>query len=250
MRKTFVAGNWKMNMTIAESAELASTVAGGLSGDLDIDVAVIPQFLAIPKVVEVLSGSPISVGAQDVYFGQSGAFTGEISCQMLADAGCGFALVGHSERRHVLGETDELIRKKLDALLESGLQVILCVGEKIDEREAGKTEERLDIQIRAGLKGLSTEQMQAVTIAYEPVWAIGTGKTATTEQAQQAHAYIRGLITELFDEETAQAVRIQYGGSVKPKNAGELMAQPDVDGALVGGAALKADSFLGIINAV
>ncbi len=250
MRKAFVAGNWKMNMTIAESAGLASSVAGGLPANLDIDVAVIPQFLAIPKVAEVLSGSPISVGAQDVYFEQSGAFTGEISCRMLTDAGCGFALVGHSERRHVLKETDELIRKKLDALLESGLQVILCVGEQIDEREAGKTEERLDIQIHAGLDGLSAEQMQAVTIAYEPVWAIGTGKTATTEQAQQAHAYIRGLLTGLVGEETAQKVRIQYGGSVKPGNAGELMAQPDVDGALVGGAALKADSFLGIINAI
>ncbi|MCP4599647.1 MAG: triose-phosphate isomerase [Proteobacteria bacterium] len=249
MRKPFIAGNWKMNKTMAEAAELASSIADGLSGDIQADVAVIPPFLAIPKVAAILSGSPIIIGAQDVYFEKSGAFTGEISCQMLADAGCEFALVGHSERRHVLGETDELIRKKLDALLESGLKVILCVGEKLEERESGMTEERLAIQIRAGLNGVSPDKMGAVTVAYEPVWAIGTGKTATKDQAQEAHLFVRGLLEELFDKTIAQSIRIQYGGSVKPGNAKELMAEPDVDGALIGGASLDANSFLGIIKA-
>ena len=238
-----------MNNTVQVSAELASAVASGLPGDLAVDVAVIPQFIAIPKVVEVCANNPVSVGAQDVYFESSGAFTGEISCEMLKDAGCEFALVGHSERRHVIGETDELVRLKLDALLEAGLGVIRCVGEKIEEREANQTEKRLDIQIRKGLGGLAKEKMSQVTIAYEPVWAIGTGKTATANQAQEAHLFIRNLVGELFDKETAQAVRIQYGGSVKPGNAAELMGQPDVDGALVGGASLKPDSFLGIIKA-
>jgi triosephosphate isomerase len=168
---------------------------------------------------------------------------------MLADAGAGFALVGHSERRHVLGETDEFIRKKLDALLRAGLGAILCIGEKIEEREARKTEARLNTQIRAGLTGLTPPELAKVTIAYEPVWAIGTGKTATTDQAQEAHAFIRGLIEELAGDEVARTIRIQYGGSVKPGNAAELMAQPDVDGALVGGASLKPESFLGIIKA-
>jgi triosephosphate isomerase len=249
MRKPFVAGNWKMNKTIGEALELARALDAGLvAGAAErVEVAVIPPFLAVPAVVDALSSSPIRVGAQNVYFEKSGAFTGEISASMLDDAGCELALVGHSERRHVLGETDQVVRKKLDALLEVGLEVILCVGEQIDEREAGETEKRLDIQIRAGLEGLDAGAMGRITVAYEPVWAIGTGKTATTDQAQEAHRFIRALIGELFDGSTANAVRIQYGGSVKPGNAAELLSQPDVDGALVGGAALTADSFLGII---
>lgn len=249
MRKPFVAGNWKMNMTIAESRELATAIRNGASENPSIDVAVIPQFLAIPEVAGALGDSALSVGAQDVYFEKSGAFTGEISCQMLADGGCAFALVGHSERRHVLGETDALIRRKLDALLASEMGVILCVGEKIDEREAGKTEHRLETQIRAGLSGVPREKMDLVTIAYEPVWAIGTGKTATTAQAQEAHFFIRNLVKALFDEKISEDIRLQYGGSVKPGNARELISQPDVDGALVGGASLKPESFLGIIEA-
>ena len=249
MRKSYVAGNWKMNMTIAESVELAKAIAAGMDAAAAerADVAVIPQFLAVPAVAAELSGSPVRVGAQDVYFEESGAFTGEVSAAMLKDAGCELALVGHSERRHVIGETDEIVRKKLDALLAAGLEVVLCVGEKIEEREAGETEQRLSIQIRAGLEGVAPEAMARITVAYEPVWAIGTGKTATTEQAQEAHAFIRGLLTELFDEQIAAATRIQYGGSVKPANAEDLMSQPDVDGALVGGASLTSESFLGII---
>jgi triosephosphate isomerase len=249
MRKLFIAGNWKMNKTIPEAVALAQSVAAGVTGDTDVDVALIPPFLAIPEVAKVLAASALTLGAQNVYFEKSGAFTGEISCQMLADAGAGFALVGHSERRHVMGETDALIRKKLEALLEAGLGAILCVGEKIEEREAGKTKARLSTQIRAGLTGLTALELAQVTIAYEPVWAIGTGKTATTEQAQQAHAFIRKLVEDLAGDEVARTIRIQYGGSVKPENAAELMAQPDVDGALVGGASLKSELFLGIIRA-
>jgi len=247
MRKAYIAGNWKMNMTIAESVELAKGVAAGVSGDTNADVAVVPQFLAIPEVAKAVAGTPVKVGAQDVFYETSGAFTGEIAPAMLKDAGCSFALVGHSERRHVIGETDEIIRKKLDALLAADIDVILCIGELIEERNAGKTEERLDTQVRAGLTGLTKEQIAKVTLAYEPVWAIGTGVTATTEQAQEAHAFVRKLVAELFDNSVAEAMRIQYGGSVKPGNAKELLAQPDVDGALVGGAALTSDSFLGII---
>lgn len=235
-------------MTIAESVKLAEALAAGI-GNADADVAVVPQFLAVPAVAKALAGSAVKVGAQDVFYEKPGAFTGEIAAEMLIDAGCTFALVGHSERRHVIGETDEIIRKKLDALLAADLDVILCIGELIEERNAGKTEERLDIQVRAGLTGLTPEQLKKVTLAYEPVWAIGTGVTATTEQAQDAHAFVRKLVAEMFDQEAADAMRIQYGGSVKPGNAGELMSQKDVDGALVGGAALKADSFLGIIQA-
>ncbi len=248
MRKPYIAGNWKMNMTIAESVKLAEALAAG-AGNVNADIAVVPQFLAIPAVAKVLTGSQIQVGAQDVFYEKPGAFTGEIATDMLIDAGCSFALVGHSERRHVIGEKDEIIRKKLDALLAADLDVILCIGEQIEERNAGKTEERLDIQVRAGLVGLSKDQLKKVTIAYEPVWAIGTGVTATTEQAQEAHAFVRKLVTELFDNEAAESMRIQYGGSVKPNNAAELISQKDVDGALVGGAALTADSFLGIIKA-
>jgi len=249
MRKPYIAGNWKMNMTIAESAALASAIRDGLTEEVAerADVAVVPQFLAIPAVAAELAGSRILLGAQDVYFEKSGAFTGEVSAAMLADAGCAFALVGHSERRHVIGETDEIVRRKLDALLAAGLEAVLCVGEKLEEREAGETEKRLSIQVRAGLAGLAAEAVGRVTIAYEPVWAIGTGKTASTEQAEDAHRYIRSLVAELFAPQIAAGMRIQYGGSVKPGNAADLLAQEDVDGALVGGAALDAGSFLGIL---
>lgn len=248
MRKPYVAGNWKMNKTIAESVALATELREKLPRDAKAQVAVIPQFLALPKVAEVLEGSPIGVGAQDVFYEKNGAFTGEISWEMLRDAGATFALVGHSERRHVIGETDAIVRKKLEALLAAGLEVILCIGEKLEEREAGKTEERLTIQTRAGLDGLARADMERVTIAYEPVWAIGTGRTATTAQAEQAHLFVRGLVEEMFSREVAQGTRIQYGGSVKADNAAELMGQPNVDGALVGGASLLVDSFLGIVK--
>lgn len=250
MRKPFIAGNWKMNTTLSEGEQLAVKIRDGLPTGTAMDIAVIPPFTALERIASALDGSPISVGAQDVYFEKNGAFTGEISCAMLKDVGCSFALVGHSERRHVLGETDELIRRKLDALIQADLEVILCVGEQLDERQAGTTEQRLEKQIRAGLEGLNKREMQRITIAYEPVWAIGTGHTATASQAAEAHLFIRNLVAKLFDRSTADAIRIQYGGSVKPENAGELMSEPDVDGALIGGASLKADSFLGIVEAL
>ncbi|MBN2804145.1 MAG: triose-phosphate isomerase [Deltaproteobacteria bacterium] len=247
MRKAYVAGNWKMNCTIQEATDLAKELVKGLASDANADVAVIPSFLQIAAVKEVVKGTAVKLGAQDVYFENNGAFTGEISTAMLKDAGVEFALVGHSERRHVIGETDAIIRKKLDALLAADLEVILCVGELLSERESGDTEKVLDTQVKAGITGLSSAQLEKVTIAYEPVWAIGTGKVASTEQAQSAHKYIRELVASMFTQEDADKMRIQYGGSVKPDNAKDLLAQPDVDGALVGGAALKADSFLGII---
>ncbi len=249
MRKTYIAGNWKMNMTIAESVALAKAVAEGIGRQPACDVAVIPQFFAVPAVAEALKGTAVQVGAQDVFYEKSGAFTGEVSPEMLKDAGCTFGLVGHSERRHVIGETDEIIRKKLDALLAADLDVILCIGELIEERNAGKTEERLEIQVRAGLSDLSEAQIKKVTIAYEPVWAIGTGVTATTAQAEEAHVFVRKLVANLFNQQVADAMRIQYGGSVKPGNAAELTGQENVDGALVGGASLTPEQFLGIINA-
>lgn len=247
MRKAYVAGNWKMNLTIKEATDLAKGLVDGLPADANADVAIVPQFLAISAVKEIVNGTPVKLGVQNVYFENNGAFTGELSTAMLKDAGVDFALVGHSERRHVIGETDEIIRKKLDALIAADLDVILCVGEQLNEREADETEKVLDTQVTAGIKGLTSDQLAKVTIAYEPVWAIGTGKVASKEQAQAAHKFIRDLVAKMFSQEDADKLRIQYGGSVKPDNAKELLAQPDVDGALVGGAALKADSFLGII---
>jgi len=214
-----------------------------------MDVAVCPPFVYLATVAEVLRGSPIRVGAQDVYCRDDGAYTGEISTTMLKDVGCDFVIVGHSERRHEIGETDDLINQKLLAALGSGLEGIFCIGELLEEREQGKTEAVLSRQIRRGLAGVSKEQMAHVTVAYEPVWAIGTGKTATTEQAQSAQSYVRSELALLFDEATAEIIRIQYGGSVKPNNAAELMSQPDVDGALVGGASLKVEDFTAIIQA-
>lgn len=251
MRKPFVAGNWKMNTDSQSAVDLAKSVAagtGGVAGE-KIDVAVIPPFVYLQSVAREIDGSSIALGAQDVYTEPKGAFTGEISVSMLKDVGCEYVLCGHSERRHVIGETDELINKKLSAVLAGGLLPILCVGELIEQRQAEKTEEVVISQVKKGLDDISIEDMEKVTVAYEPVWAIGTGLTATSEQAQEVHALIRKLIAELYDEQLADKIRIQYGGSAKPGNAAELMAQADVDGLLVGGASLKADDFVAIIRA-
>jgi len=250
MRRPFVAGNWKMYGTAASSAALAEGLKRELAGVSGVDVAVFPPFVYVPAVAAILAGSGIAVGAQDVCTEEGeAAFTGEVSGAMLKDVGCALALVGHSERRHKLGEDNARVHEKLIATLKPGLGVILCVGELLDERQAGKTEDVVTAQIREGLAGLDAAQMASVTIAYEPVWAIGTGRTATPDQAQEVHRMIRGLLGEMFDEATAAACRIQYGGSVKPENAATLMAQPDVDGGLVGGASLKADSFAAIVRA-
>jgi triosephosphate isomerase len=247
MRKPFVAGNWKMNLTKAEAVALAAAVAGKPAGS--VDVGILPAFVHIDAVGAALKGSTVGLGAQDAYFEKNGAFTGEISTSMLTDLGVKYVLVGHSERRHVLGEDDSLCNRKLHAIINAGLTCILCVGEKIDERKANKTFDVCKTQLVEGLKGFDKSRAGQLVIAYEPVWAIGTGLTATKEQAQEVHAFLRAELAKIFDSATAAGLRIQYGGSVKASNAAELMSQPDVDGALVGGAALKAEEFAGIIAA-
>ncbi len=245
MRRKYVAGNWKMNLTLSEGKALIEGVLAGLPGDCAVDLAVFPPFVYVHPLLGFLKGK-LEIGAQNCYFEPSGAFTGEVSPVMLRDVGCHSVIIGHSERRHILGETNGVLKKKVVAALEAGLKVIYCVGEKLDEREAGRTEAVLHGQIHEVLG--PDVSLERVTIAYEPVWAIGTGKTATGAQAQEAHAYIRREIGKLYGPGVAESLRIQYGGSVKASNARELMSQPDVDGALVGGASLKADEFVGIIK--
>ncbi len=248
MRKKFVAGNWKMNLTKAEAVALASGLAGRAGEFGNCEVGIIPAFVHI-DAVSAVKGSALGLGAQDAYFEKNGAFTGEISTAMLLDLGVKYVLVGHSERRHVIGESDALLNKKLRAILDAGLTGILCVGEKLEERKENKTFDVCKTQLVEGLKDVVKAKASQLVIAYEPVWAIGTGLNATKEQAQEVHAFIRGKLANIFDQPTADAIRIQYGGSVKASNAAELMSQPDVDGALVGGASLKVDEFLGIIAA-
>ncbi len=251
MRKPFVAGNWKMNTDSRTSVELVKRIASGSAeaSSQNVTVAVCPPFVYLQSVAKALSSSNIAVGAQDMYFEPEGAFTGEISASMLKDVGCSYCLCGHSERRHVIGESDELINKKVAAAVSGGLLPILCVGELLEEREASQTNDVVTRHVKEGLAGLSAEKLEAVTIAYEPVWAIGTGLTATPEQAQEVHDFIRKLLGQMYDEKTAEEIRILYGGSVKPNNAADLMSQKDIDGVLVGGASLKADDFLAIIQA-
>lgn len=250
MRKPFLAGNWKMNTNSATSVSLAAGLARELAGIESVDIAVCPPFVYLQAVSAALTDSNIALGAQDVFYQGNGAFTGEISCEMLKDCGCTYVILGHSERRHVIGETDELIHRKMAAAIDNGLKPIFCVGELLEERDGGKTMEVVDGQVRKGFNGLTAEQAATVTIAYEPVWAIGTGRNATPDQAQEVHAMIRGLIRELYGEALAEAMRIQYGGSAKPGNTAELMAQPDVDGLLVGGASLKVEDFAAMVKTV
>lgn len=246
MRRKYVAGNWKMNLNVAKAKALVEGLKAKISPGVPVDLAVFPSFTMLSAVGEALKGSVIKLGAQNCYFEAEGAFTGEVSAAMLLDVGCESVLIGHSERRHILGETNPMLKKKIVAALGAGLKVIYCVGEKLDEREAGRTEAVLHEQIHQVLG--PDVNLTSVVIAYEPVWAIGTGKTATPGQAQEAHAYIRQEIGRLYNSQVAQTLRIQYGGSVKASNAKELMSQADVDGALVGGASLKAEEFVGIIE--
>jgi triosephosphate isomerase len=251
MRKPFVAGNWKMNTDSHTGVELAENIASGsmeVAGQ-SVTVAVCPPFVYLQAVAKALSASSIAVGAQDIYFEPKGAFTGEISPSMLKDVGCSYCLCGHSERRHIIGESDELINKKVTAAIGGGLLPILCVGELLEERKASQTNDVVTRHVKEGLAGLSAEKLMAVTIAYEPVWAIGTGLTATPQQAQEVHDFIRKLLGQMYDEKIAEEIRILYGGSVKPNNAAELMGQKDIDGVLVGGASLKTNDFLAIIQA-
>ncbi len=234
-----------MNGLLKEARDLAGGIRGKLDGLQDPEVVVCPPFLAIPAVREVLSGSPIRLGAQDVFWKPKGAFTGEVSPAMLADAGCTHVVIGHSERRE-MGETDKMVNDKVRASLEAGLTPILCVGERLEEREKGVTFQVVERHVTQGLNGFTPAQVSRTVVAYEPVWAIGTGKTATPAQAQEVHAFIRKLAARCADPATAEGLRILYGGSVKPDNIKELMAQKDLDGALVGGASLEADSFVKI----
>jgi len=247
-RKLIIAGNWKMNKTVAEALALVNDLKLELAGVKEVDIAVCPPFTALDAVSKVILDSNLRLGAQTMSAQNFGAFTGEICAGMLKEFSVRYVILGHSERRQYQKETDAIVAKKAAAVHAASLKPIVCVGETLAEREAGQTEKVLETQVRGSLAGLTKEQMVETIVAYEPVWAIGTGKTATTQQAQEAHAFIRGLLVKMFDEAVAKKVRIQYGGSVKPANAKELMSQPDVDGALVGGASLEARSFADIIK--
>ena len=248
MRTKFIAGNWKMHTILAAARQLAAAVAKGVGAERRVRVAVCPPFPYLLAVGEVLRGSAVALGAQNAYCEKEGAVTGEVAPPMLADVGCTYVILGHSERRHKFGETDALINRKVQAALAAGLHVILCVGETLEEREANRTEAVLDAQLSGSLAGMDAAKLANVVLAYEPVWAIGTGQIATPEQAQQAHAFVRRRVAEKFGEEAAAALPIQYGGSAKPENVAALLHQPDVDGALVGAASLRPDDFLAIIR--
>ena len=248
-RKPIVAGNWKMNKTVAEALALTADVIREVAACKGVDVVLCPPFTALSAVSQVISGTSIELGAQNMHHEKSGAFTGEVSVEMLRELYCHYVILGNSERRALFGETDDLINRKMKAALAGNLKPILCVGETIQQRQEGQTETVLKTQVVGGLKDLSREHMAGVVVAYEPVWAIGTGVTASPAQVQDAHRYIRGLIKDLTDEKMAQSIRIQYGGSVKPANAKELFELPDIDGGLIGGAALEAGSFMAIVKA-
>lgn len=250
MRIPFIAGNWKMNNGLRETEALLKDLKQVLSDVSGVDVAVCPPFPFLKTASEILEGSDISVGAQNMCWEEKGAYTGEVAVQMLQDIGCKFVILGHSERRKYFNEKDELINKKLKLALSSDLNPIVCVGETLEDREAGRTEAVVEKQICGCFNGLIESEMKKVTVAYEPIWAIGTGKTATPDQAQQVHRLIRKWIEDNFSREVAEVIRIQYGGSVKPENAEQLLFLEDIDGALVGGASLKAESFEAIIKSV
>ena len=247
MRQLYIAGNWKMNLVPSQAAKYASELAAAAK-DAKVKVMIAPTYVCLPAVVEAVKGSNIIVAAQNVNDHEKGAYTGEISCDMLKDIGVKTVILGHSERRQYYGETNEFINKKVLFALQNGIDIDLCVGETLEEREGGRLEQVLADQINIGLDGVTEEQMAHVTIAYEPVWAIGTGKTATPADANSAHEYIRGLIAKKFGKAVAEKQIIQYGGSVKPSNVKELMACEHIDGALVGGASLTLEQFLPIIN--
>ncbi|NCC51445.1 MAG: triose-phosphate isomerase [Spartobacteria bacterium] len=249
MRKPIVAGNWKMNKTIAEATDLVAGIKRELSEPVDVDVVLCPPYTTLKSVGEEIKGSQIDLGAQNMHWAESGAYTGEVSASMLREVFCHYVILGHSERRQYFAETDESVNKKAKAALAAGLLPIVCVGETLEQREAGDTEKVVEAQVRGSLADLGADGMLKTVVAYEPVWAIGTGLTASPEQAQEVHAFIRGILADMVDETVAQSVRIQYGGSMKPSNAKELMGQPDIDGGLIGGAALDAKSFAEIIRA-
>jgi triosephosphate isomerase len=247
MRKKVIAGNWKMNMNLHQSQKLVSEILNGLGKDSKADVIVCPPFTSLSEVNSLLKSTQIKLGAQNMYYEESGAYTAEISADMIKSVGCEYVILGHSERRVIFNESDELINKKVKAALVKELKPIFCIGELLEQRESGETMMVITGQIEKGLEGITSDQMKNIIIAYEPVWAIGTGKTATPQQANEVHLFIRELVAKKFSPAVAENLIIQYGGSVKPENSGELLSQKDIDGALVGGACLKADSFLSII---
>lgn len=249
MLKYAIFGNWKMNKDLGEARVLASQLKDRFDDAKDVEIAVFPPSVSLAAVAEILKESPVGVGAQNIHFEAGGAFTGEISAGMAISAGAKYVLIGHSERRHVFGETDELVNLKLNSALGAGLLPVVCVGETLAQRERGATQDVIRHQVQAAFKGVEKRHTGSIILAYEPVWAIGTGKTATPGQAGEVHAFIRGLLSDLFDGDTASAMRIQYGGSVKPGNASELIAQEEIGGLLVGGASLDAGSFADIAGA-
>jgi triosephosphate isomerase len=246
MRRKLIAGNWKMNTDRAAAIKLARSVVERAGRYSAVDLLVCPPFAYLVCVSEIVKGTPVALGAQNMYHAASGAFTGEISASMLLDVGCSHVILGHSERRHILGETDADVNKKTRAALAAGLTPIVCVGELLDERESGETAVVIRRQFERSLADVPADEIERVVIAYEPVWAIGTGKVATPEQAEEVHAELRGLVAKRYNDKAAGHVRILYGGSVKPTNARDLLSQPNIDGTLVGGASLNADDFLGI----
>lgn len=249
MRRPIVAGNWKMNLLVGDALSLVEELKRLLADTPDVETVICPPYTALYPVGQALEGSAIALGGQDCYLVEKGAYTGEISPYMLKDAGCTWTIVGHSERRRHFNETDEFLNSKLKFALSSGLKVMFCIGETLEEREKAEMDEVLRRQVHEGLEGLSEADFERMVIAYEPVWAIGTGLTASPDQAEEAHGFVRALVREQFDESVSDGLRIQYGGSVKPENVDELMEKENVDGALVGGASLKPDSFAAIVKA-
>jgi triosephosphate isomerase (TIM) len=247
-RRPIIAGNWKMNKTSVEARDLASKLIPLVSGARDREIVLGPPFTSLQTVAAAIKNTNISLSAQNLHWEDKGAFTGEISAEMLLDLGCKYVIIGHSERRQYFGETDETVNKKVKQALRKGLLPIFCVGETLTEREAGKLTEVISRQVTGGLRDITAEDMKKVVIAYEPVWAIGTGKTASPDQANEVHALIREKVKSLYTVEVAEGLRIQYGGSVTPENVSSLMAKPDIDGALVGGASLKPESFAALVN--
>jgi triosephosphate isomerase (TIM) len=247
-RLPFIAGNWKMNKTVGEALDLVRALKASISNVSGVEVAVAPPFTALHAVSRELSGTPIRVAAQNLFWEEKGAFTGEISPGMIKDAGCDYVIIGHSERRQFFGETDETVQRRMKTALASGLKPILCVGETLQEREAGKTFAVIERQIEGGLRELGGQGLESLVVAYEPVWAIGTGKTATPEQAEEVHRFIRRKLETRVSRPFAERVRIQYGGSVTPENVKGLMSQENIDGALVGGASLKEETFARIVR--
>lgn len=247
-RRPFIAGNWKMYKTCAEAVETAKTLTGLVSDVKNVDVMIAPPFTALSQVHEAIKESSVMLGAQNIFWEKEGAYTGEISPGMIASAGCRYVIIGHSERRQFFGETDLSVNKKIEAAINNSLAPVFCIGETEKERDGKDTFNILDKQLKMGLEGFSPGALERMILAYEPVWAIGTGKTATSAQAQEVHRFLRNLIENLFGKKIAGSVRILYGGSVKPENIGELMSMPDIDGALVGGASLNAEKFAEIIK--